>query len=288
MPGSAVLMAVLIMAGSCVLLYPSAASWFSQVEQSRAINGYLSSVESLGPKGRSAAIAEAHAYNKRLTGGAILDPFSNEPAGENTEVGREYARQLSLSTDQIMARLQIPSIDVDLPILHGTDEAVLARGVGHLFGTALPVGGSGTQAVLTGHTGIPESTLLAHLDEVEMGDEFTVDVYGERLTYRVNNIEVVLPADTDSLRAVPGADLISLITCTPLGINTHRLVVRGERIPTPSDETPMGATSEFGPPWWGAGIGLAACASIAILLVASRRRRPHENPWDRRAAIQDV
>lgn len=282
MPASVVLVAVLIMAGSCVLLYPSTASWYSQVEQSRAINGYLSSVASLGPEGRSAALAAARAYNKTLTGGAIRDPFSNEPAGEITTAGREYTRQLSASADHIMARLQIPSIDVDLPIFHGTDDAVLRRGMGHLFGTALPVGGSGTQALLTGHSGIPESTLLTHLDRVEMDDEFTVEVYGETLTYRVNSIEVVLPTDTDSLRAVPGEDLISLITCTPLGINTHRLVVRGERIAArsagTSAGTSSGTTSEAGPPWWAAGIGLAACTSIAVLLVASRRRTPNENP----------
>lgn len=278
MPVSAVFMAVLIMAGSCVLLYPSAASWLAQVEQSRAVNSYLSKVESLGPEGRSAAIAAARTYNKSLTGGAILDPFSNEPAGEDTEAGREYTRQLSLGADQIMARLQIPSIGVDLPILHGTDDAVLRRGVGHLFGTALPVGGSGTQAVFTGHSGIPESSLLTHLDQVGMGDEFTVEVYGEVLTYRVSTIDVVLPTDTDELRAVPGKDFISLITCTPIGVNTHRLVVRGERVPTLSAEVSTGTASQAGPPWWGAGIGVAACTSIAVLLVAARRRRPNENP----------
>lgn len=275
-PASAVLMAVLIMAGSCVLLYPSAANWLAQVEQSRAVNRYLSNVESLGPDGRSAAIAAARTYNRTLTGGAILDPFSNEPAGENTEAGREYTRQLSLGADQIMARLQIPSISVDLPILHGTDDTVLRRGVGHLFGTALPVGGLGTQAVLTGHSGIPASTLLTHLDQVGMGDEFTVEVYGEILTYRVNTIEVVLPTDTDSLRAEPGKDLISLITCTPIGINTHRLVVRGERVPTLSAEISTGTASQAGTPWWGAGIGLAAGTSIAVLLMASYRRRPNK------------
>jgi len=274
-----VLMAVLIFAGSCVLLYPSTASWFSQVQQSREVNGYGSSIESLGPEGRGSAIAAAQAYNQTLTGGAILDPFTNEPAAELTEAAQNYAQQLSLSVDQIMARLQIPSINVDLPIFHGTEDTVLQRGVGHLFGTALPVGGSGAHSVLTGHTGVPESTLLTHLDQVEMGDEFTVEVYGETLTYKVNSIEVVLPTETDSLRAVQGEDLISLVTCTPLGINTHRLVVTGERIPTPSADTSTGTTSEAaGPPWWAVGMGLTACASIGVVLVGARNGPSNKNP----------
>lgn len=169
--GSVVFIAVLAFVGVSVLLYPSAASWFSALQQSKDVNSYGNSVEILGPEGRAAALAAAREYNTTLTGGSLLDPFSNAPAGEQTgeQAGADYRKQLSLSPDGVMARLRIPSIDADLPIFHGTSDVVLRRGVGHLFGTALPVGGLGSHAVLTGHTGIPESTLFTHLDDVKQG-----------------------------------------------------------------------------------------------------------------------
>lgn len=277
--GSVVFIAVLAFVGVSVLLYPSAASWFSALQQSKDVNSYGNSVEILGPEGRAAALAAAREYNTTLTGGSLLDPFSNAPAGEQTgeQAGADYLEQLSLSPDGVMARLRIPSIDADLPIFHGTSDVVLRRGVGHLFGTALPVGGLGSHAVLTGHTGIPESTLFTHLDDVKLGDTVEMEVYGEVLTYRVNNIEVVEPSETESLRPVQGEDLISLITCTPTGINTHRLIVTAERVPTPSGQTAAGAVPvDVGFPWWALGIGLAAAGSTTVLLVAARRGRQRE------------
>lgn len=271
-PASAAMIAALIFLGVSVLLYPATASWFSQVQQSQAVNQYGSSVQELGPAGRAAALASAEQYNGTLTGGAVVDPFTQMPAGELEAAGGDYRKQLSLSPDGVMARLRIPAIQADLPIFHGTSDTVLQRGVGHLFGTALPVGGSGTHAVLTGHTGIPESTLFTHLEDVKPGDTVEVVVYGEVLTYRVTTTEVILPTETESLRPVQGEDLISLVTCTPTGINTHRLVVTGERIPTPAAGAETGPlTADAGPPWWAVGLGLAAAVSITILLVAARR-----------------
>lgn len=280
-PGSVVFIAVLVFVGISVLLYPSAASWVSALQQSKDVNSYGNSVEILGPEGRNAALAAAHEYNKTLTGGALLDPFSNVPAGEQDDelngAGAEYRKQLSLSPDGVMARLRIPSIDADLPIFHGTSDVVLRRGVGHLFGTALPVGGPGSHTVLTGHAGIPESTLFTDLDQVKLGATIEMEVYGEVLTYRVNNIEVILPTDTESLRPVQAEDLISLITCTPTGINTHRLVVTGERVPTPPGQASAGAVPvDVGFPWWALGIGLAAAGSTTVLLVAARRGNQRE------------
>lgn len=272
--GSVVFIAVLVFVGVSVLLYPATASWFSTLQQSEDLATYGNSVEVLGPEGRSEALAAARAYNQTLTGGALLDPFSNVPADEQTEAGEEYRKQLSLSSDGVMARLQIPSIKADLPVLHGTSDPVLRRGVGHLFGTALPVGGAGTHAVLTGHSGIPESTLFTDLEKVKVGQDISVEVYGEVLTYRVTQVETILPTETESLRPVEGEDLISLITCTPIGINTHRLVVTGERIDTPPQETTNGGTSinlDF--PWWAVGLGTAAAASVTILVVGGRRNK---------------
>ncbi|POH56928.1 class C sortase [Arthrobacter glacialis] len=280
-PGSVVFIAVLIFVGVSVLLYPTTASWFSTLQQSRDLNTYGSSVEILGPEGRNEALDAAREYNKTLTGGALLDPFNNNPAGGQTGAGAEYRKQLALSSDGLMARLQIPSIKADLPVLHGTSDSVLRRGVGHLFGTALPVGGAGTHAVLTGHSGLPESTIFTDLEEVKVGEQISLEVYGEVLTYRVSSIETILPTETQSLRPVPGEDLLSLITCTPIGINTHRLVVTGERIPTVSaDAAPGGRSIDAGFPWWAVGMGTAALGSISILLVAARRGRPHKESWD--------
>lgn len=276
-PMSAVLIAVLIFLGSSVLLYPSAANWFSQIQQSKDVNQYGNSVEVIGPEGRAQALKSAADYNKTLTGGSLLDPFSHEPEGVQGGADEDYRKQLALASDGVMARLIIPAIKSDLPIFHGTGEPVLRRGVGHLFGTALPVGGTGTHAVLTGHSGIPESALFTDLEKVKMGDLISVVVYGEVLTYKVTSTEVILPTETESLRPVPGEDLISLVTCTPIGINTHRLVVTAERIPTPAEGKPAEvASATVGFPWWAVGLGLAAAGAITVLLFAARYGRQHE------------
>ncbi|GAA1424524.1 hypothetical protein GCM10009640_20930 [Agrococcus citreus] len=175
-----------------------------------------------------------------------------------------------------MARIRIPSIEVDLPIYHGTDEETLRKGVGHLLGSALPVGGSGTHSVLTGHRGLPESVLFSDLDQVAEGETFELDVYGEVLTYAVRDVQVVEPGDTELLLPESARDLVSLVTCTPLGINSHRIVVVGERIPTPEVEAEAAAVPDIpGPPWWA--VGLAAGWALAAgyrWLSALPRRRP--------------
>lgn len=276
--GSVLFMAVLVFLGVSVLLYPTTASWFSALQQSRDLAAYGESVEVLGPQGRSEALAAAKAYNQTLTGGDLLDPFSNVPEGEQTEAGAGYRKQLALSSDGVMARLQIPSIKADLPILHGTSDAVLRHGVGHLLGTALPVGGTGTHAVLTGHSGLPEATLFSDLEQVKIGQEISVEVYGEVLKYRVTSIETILPTETESLRPVEGEDLLSLITCTPIGINTHRLVVTGERIATPeAGAQPEGAAVAVGFPWWAVGLGSAALASISMVVLSGRQKQVRKN-----------
>ncbi|MEV8183836.1 class C sortase [Specibacter sp. NPDC078692] len=276
-PGSIVFIAVLIFVGVSVLLYPTTASWFSAMQQSRDLDNYGNSVEILGPEGRREALAAARDYNNTLTGGALLDPFSHEPAGDHSETGADYRKQLSLSPDGVMARLQIPAIKADLPIYHGTDDLTLRRGVGHLFGTALPVGGAGSHAVLTGHSGIPESTLFTDLEKVKVGQMISLEVYGEVLTYSVTSVDTILPTETESLRPVAGKDLLSLITCTPIGINTHRFVVTAERIATPAAEASARLSMDVDFPWWAVGMGAAALASITIVFVGSRRERARKD-----------
>ncbi|MGG5170849.1 class C sortase [Pseudarthrobacter sp. J1738] len=288
-PGSAWIIALLVFAGVSVMTYPSAASWFSELQQSKEVRSYDTSVKELGPVGRSAALDDARKYNSTLSGGAIVDPFTNPDASNTTDinagtpeqvaarqaakaVAQNYAKQLALSPDGVMSRLVIPSIGVDLPIYHGTGDAELHKGVGHLYGTALPVGGKGTHAVLTGHSGVPEATLFTRLKDLKLGDEFEVSTYGDTLTYRINNIVEVLPTETESLRPVAGKDLVTLITCTPIGINTHRLLVTAERVNTVEQEQkPVTIASSVDPPWWILWIALGLIASVAVI-IGSRRR----------------
>jgi len=167
--------------------------------------------------------------------------------------GLDYLDQLRLGTSDTMARLRIPTIGASLPVFHGTSDEMLERGVGHLQGSALPVGGAGTNSVLTGHSGIPQSRLFTDLHDLVVGDVVTVEVVGETLTYQVDRIATVLPTETDLLQPVPGADLLTLVTCTPIGVNTHRLLVQAHRV----DEADLPAAvivagaAGAGFPWWG-------------------------------------
>lgn len=178
-----------------------------------------------------------------------------------------------------MARLRIPAIDVDLPVFHGTSAPTLDRGIGHLFGTALPVGGASTHSVVTAHRGVPEARFFNRLPDVVIGDDVVIDVLGEQLVYRVTATEVVLPEETDSLAMVPGADLLTLITCTPYAVNSHRLLVHAERVDGPDEVTEalVGAEAVDAVPfpWWmvGAGATLLAAAGYVFIPAGRTRRR---------------
>ncbi|GAA3203209.1 class C sortase [Microbacterium terregens] len=271
--------AVVCLLGILILMYPSVAGWFSQYEQSRMIDEYSTEVEVLGPEGVAGEIERAHAYNTDLVGGASVAAGERLPVVDGAAVDNDYSSLLSADDQGLMARLRVPSIGVDLPIYHGVSEAVLQRGVGHLEGTALPVGGEDTHAVLTAHRGLASSTLFTNLDQVDEGDLFSIEVFGDVLTYRVISTQVVAPSETETLYPLVGEDLVTLVTCTPLGINSHRILVTGERIlPTPPAEVAQaGQTPDIpGFPWWT--LILAAAALTLGLYVwwsgrPARRRR---------------
>ncbi len=267
---SALAVAAMVMLGVAVLLYPAAASWFSQLEQSARVDAYTDAMEQLGPAGREQELSAARAYNETLTGGALIDPYGQTPLADQRAVVAAYEEQLDLGPADVMARVRIPSIGVDLPVYHGTDEATLRKGVGHLLGSALPVGGSGAHSVLTAHRGLPESVLFSDLDRVRVGDVFEVDVYGEALTYEVRDVQVIEPTDTDLLTPVTGRDLVSLVTCTPLGINSHRIIVTGERIATPVTQEAGPMAEGLAAPWWA--VGLAAGWGLAAVYRTSSAR----------------
>jgi len=248
-----------------------AAAWLSSYNQSQVIRNAEENIDSLTP-GKEDQLAAAHAYNDALTAGVSLEAGGNIPVGTGnlSNVDLRYDEILNANGQGLMGRIKIPGINVDLPIYHGTSDATLLKGAGHLEGSHLPVGGESTRSVVTAHRGLANATMFTNLDKVRSGDTFTVEVLGEVLTYRVFDIQVIDPDETSSLRVMPGRDLVTLITCTPLGINSQRIVVTGERItPTPpQDLANAGAAPTIpGFPWW------AVIGSAGALLIGVYARR---------------
>ena len=247
-----------ILVGATVFLYPHAASWFSQKEQSRVTEpaeAQLHRPPNNDPTYLNELIVQAHAYNAALASGAIFKANENVARGDGTSSDESFVYEdlLSITDAGFMGRLQYDALAIDLPIYHGTSEETLTRGVGHLEGTSLPVGGIGTRSVLTAHRGLPEATLFNDLDKAKVGDTFTVSVLDQVLTYKVAEIEVIEPQETTAIVAYPERDLVTLVTCTPLGINSHRILVTGERItPTPIEDVEAAGKAPDIPgfPWW--------------------------------------
>ncbi|WP_217133907.1 class C sortase [Leucobacter chinensis] len=266
--------------GVTILLYPTASAWLSQYNQSSVTGDYATELDGVSPE-REVQLRNAHAYNEALSAGAILSAGGHIPmgAGEARESGASpYSEQLKTPSG-MMSRLRIPAIDVDLPIYHGTDEDTLLKGLGHLEGTSLPVGGESTRSVITGHRGLASARMFTDLDKIEKGDVFTLETFGEVLHYEVNEVQVVAPEDTETLHQVAGEDLVTLITCTPLGVNTHRILVTGERVaPTPQtviDEA--GKQSDLpGFPWWAVAVIGSLGLAIAYYRMSTRPRKSRQ------------
>ena len=210
--------------GVCILLYPSFSDYWNSKTQSRAITNYESVLENLNPEDYTAIFEDAHAYNKALyeTDYPLID-YKKVPG---------YYDTLSISDSDMIGYLKIERIGVELPIYHGTSDEVLNKGVGHLEGSSLPVGGENTHCIMSAHRGLPSSKLFTDLDRLEKGDIFQITVLDQVLTYRVDFIKVIDPDDVSNLQIIDGGDYCTLFTCTPYGINTHRLLVRGVRVET--------------------------------------------------------
>ena len=210
--------------GVCILLYPAFSDFWNSKTQSRAITDYESVLENLKPEDYTAIFDKAHGYNKAL----YETPF---PLTAYPQVPGYYDT-LRVTDNDMIGYLKIDRIGVELPVYHGTSEKVLSKGVGHLEGSSLPVGGENTHCVLSAHRGLPSSKLFTDLDRVEIGDTFQIVVLDRVLTYQVDFIKVIEPTDISELEIIEGGDYCTLFTCTPYGINTHRLLVRGIRIET--------------------------------------------------------
>lgn len=217
-----VLLPLALAVGIFLLVYPSASDYWNSFHQSRAVSQYAAQVANMDREQYAAMIQAAEEYNARLSENGI-----EWVMGEEQEA--EYNSLLSINGSGIMGYIDLPKINVKLPVYHGTSEMVLQTSIGHLEETSLPVGGPGSHCVLSGHRGLPSAKLFSDLDKVVEGDIFTLSVLNETYTYEVDQIRVVVPSDLSELKIVPGQDLCTLVTCTPYGINTHRLLVRGHR-----------------------------------------------------------
>ena len=209
--------------GIGLILYPSVADWWNSFHQSRAVASYAQKVANMDNSEYERILAEAEAYNNNLAINGINWKMSKEELAV-------YEKELDITGTGIMGYISIPKIHVELPIYHGIDDAVLQIAIGHLSETSLPVGGSTTHCVVSGHRGLPSAKLFTDIDKLVEGDTWTVNVLNKTLTYEVDQIRVVLPTDLRNLQLEQGKDQFTLVTCTPYGINTHRLLVRGHRV----------------------------------------------------------
>lgn len=224
---STIILILIFLVGLSVMLYPTVSDYVNQRHQSRALASYDETVNEMSDADYTAYFEEADAYNQRLA--ATPNSFFTP------EQVSGYDETLDVSGTGIMGYITIPRIGVELPVYHGTSDGVLQVAAGHLEGSSLPVGGAGTHAVISAHRGLPSAKLFTHLDRLEVGDTFTITVLDRELTYEVDKISIVLPTEVDELKVVDGKDYVTLMTCTPYGINTHRLLVRGHRVTAPEN-----------------------------------------------------
>lgn len=233
---STIILILVFFVGLSVMLYPTISDYVNQRNQSRAVASYAQDVDTMTDADYSAYFDAADAFNAQVA--------ANENALFRPDQLSGYNETLDITGTGIMGYITIEKIGVELPIYHGTDDSVLQVAAGHLEGTSLPVGGASTHAVISAHRGLPSAKLFTNLDQLEMGDTFTITVLDRVLTYEVDKISIVLPTETDELKIAEGKDYVTLMTCTPYGINTHRLLVRGRRVETPDQYKRIRVTAE--------------------------------------------
>ena len=240
---------IIFLAGLSLLLYPLVANQWNNHRQKQLISNYESSIADQTAAGTidyEAAMKQAKAYNDALLPSILPDSFAVADAQEEEDT--DYTSCLNLTGDGMMGIVEIPKIAIKLPIYHGTSDEVLQKAAGHLEGSSLPIGGESTHAVISAHRGLPSASLFTDLDQMEIGDHFLIHVLDETLCYEVDDISVVEPEDTSKLAVEDGKDLVTLLTCTPYGVNTQRLLVTGHRVPyeeeaVADEQTPLSGLS---------------------------------------------
>lgn len=280
--GNAVSIIALLL-GALLLLYPVVSTLANHNKLMRQTEAYSGKVADLSQDEKERQLQRAHEYNDRLL---AEGPHARPPV--NTDPGMEdYMSQLNVDGPQgMIARIRIPSIDVDLPVFHTTAPKVLYQGAGHMFGSTLPVGGDGTNAVLSAHTGMVNASMFDRLPTLKEGDDIFIDVMGERLRYKMTSREVVKPDDYEAVTYEPGHDKITLITCTPYGLNTDRLLVHAERYPL-DPGNPEPSPAGFGWSWWMIAVVLIVLITVFLILWKNRRRRKKRKEREEQEAAQE-
>lgn len=267
--GSTIFLVLILLIGLSLMLYPSFADWWNSFHQSRAIIDYDQALADLNEADYSAFFEQAHDYNRRIKEIDFPLMYHEDVPG--------YMEALNLTGNGIMGYIQIPKINVSLPIYHGTSEPVLQVAVGHLEGTTLPTGGVGNHCALSAHRGLPSARLFTDLDKMEVGDIFTLTVLDRVLTYEVDQILIVEPQDVEPLYPVEGEDLCTLVTCTPYGINTHRMLVRGRRIENIEEQRVIHVTADAIQIEPVIVAPLVAAPMLLVLLIALLIPKPKKN-----------
>ena len=263
------ILVLILLTGLSLLLYPSVSDYWNSLHQTRAIATYAENVAKLDNNQYDRLWEDARAYNQALG-------LRSNPYYLSEEQKAEYERLLDVSGLGVMGYIEIPEIDVSLPIYHGTEESVLQIAVGHLEWTSLPVGGESTHCVLSGHRGLPSAKLFTNLDKLREGDTFLLRVLDEVLTYEVDQILIVEPQETAALQIEEGKDYCTLVTCTPYGINTHRLLVRGHRIDNMEEAKTIRVTADavqIEPLLVAPIVAIPMLLILLVLLLLPRRRR---------------
>ncbi len=262
---STIVLTVILLSGLSLLLYPAVSDYWNSFHQSRAISTYTEQVEKMDAGEQMAELEKARSYNAELWNRRNRYRFSEAEE-------KEYKELLNVSDTSIMGYIEIPGIDCRLSIYHGMSQEVLQTGVGHMEGTSLPVGGEGTHSVLTAHRGLPSAKLFTNLDKMAEGDYFILHVMGETMTYEIDQIHIVLPDDVKDLELEEGKDYCTLVTCTPYGVNSHRLLLRGRRVENQARHLVKEDAHQISPTL----VALAIAGPVLILLFAVtmiRRRK---------------
>ena len=271
------LIGIIFLAGLSLLLYPLVANQWNNYRQKQLISSYeqtVSQKEASNGIDYDAELKKAEAYNEALLPSILPDSFAIAAASEEDQT---YMNTLNIAGDEMMGIVEIPKIDIKLPIYHTTEEDVLKQAAGHLEGSSLPIGGKSTHAVISAHRGLPSASLFTDLDQLKKGDHFLIHVLNKTLCYEVDKISVVKPEETSALAVEEGEDLVTLLTCTPYGVNTERLLVRGHRVPyeeqkVADEKTPLSGISLHTNYLLWVIVGLAVTAFFILVLYLKEKK----------------
>lgn len=275
-----IFIALVFLVGAGIFTYPTISDMWNQYRNALLVSNYNESVENLSDEQYEKLWQEAQEYNDKHTVNTVVDAFNEE---DEYVLSHPYDEVLDPNGDGLMGSIEIPKLKVILAIYHGLSTEVLEKGVGHVEGTSLPIGGESTHAVLAGHRGLPSAKIFTDLDQMEIGDTFLIHVLDKTLAYKVDQIKTVLPEETNELDIEEGKDLVTLVTCTPYGVNTHRLLVRGVRteyVEEATEETPVQQLAKIDPKQIMFG-GLAVLIVLIIIIYMVVRHRSKRNPKEK-------